>query len=55
MRSPYARSRRHIGFKGLSDRITRQYRRKGYSAARARQIGNATAGKVANLKKRKGS
>jgi hypothetical protein len=51
--SPYAKSRRrHIGFKALADRITGEYRRKGYSPTRARKIGQATAGKVANNKRK---
>lgn len=53
MTSPYnRRRRRHIGFKALAARITGQYRAKGYAPAKARQIGQATAGKVANSKKR---
>lgn len=52
MTSPWAKSRRHIGFGALSERIRREYRKKGYSAERARRIGNATAGKVANAKRK---
>lgn len=44
---------RKLGFKGLANKVTREYRRKGYSAATARKYGNATAGKVAWQKKRK--
>lgn len=47
------RPRRKLGFKGLESRVTREYRRKGYSPKRARAIGRATAGKVANLKRRR--
>lgn len=53
MTSPWAKSRRrNIGFRALSERIRRQYRKKGYSPERARRIGNATAGKVANAKRK---
>jgi hypothetical protein len=41
---------RHVGFKALSTKVTREYERKGYSASRARRIGNATAGKIARRK-----
>ena len=37
-------------FERLSDKITASYRRKGFSAKRARYIGNATAGKIARKK-----
>lgn len=47
-----ARPRRKLGFKGLEERVTREYRRKGYAPGRARAIGKATAGKVANRKRR---
>ena len=45
-----ARKSRHLGFMGLSNRITREYIREGKSPKRARYIGNATAGKVAREK-----
>lgn len=44
---------KHIGFKKLSNEVTAEYRKKGYSAKRARAIGNDTAGKVAAKKRRK--
>lgn len=45
--------RKRPGFAGLAARITREYERKGYSRSRARQIGRATAGKVAREKRRR--
>lgn len=47
------RRSKHIGFKRLSNKITREYRHKGFSKSRARHIGDATAGKVAREKKKK--
>ncbi len=41
------------GFRKLSNKITRTYKAKGFSPKRARYIGNATAGKVARIKKGK--
>jgi hypothetical protein len=40
-------------FNKLKNKVATDYRKKGYSASRARQIGQATAGKVANAKHRK--
>ena len=37
-------------FAKLSNSVTREYRRKGFSAKRARHIGDATAGKIARRK-----
>lgn len=37
-------------FDRLKNRITREYRREGYSKTRARYIGRATAGEVARAK-----
>lgn len=37
----------------LSGKITRSYEKKGYSKKRASKIGHATAGKIANYKKRR--
>lgn len=50
--TPRRRRRHKLGFKGLEARVEREYRRKGYSTRRARAIGQATAGKVANRKRR---
>lgn len=40
-------------FRRLSNEITGEYERKGFSRRRARYIGNATAGKVARRKRRR--
>lgn len=49
-----ARARKKkIGFKGLSNRVTREYERKGVSASTARKWGRATAGKVRAEQRRK--
>ena len=40
-------------FKKLANKIAAEYRRKGLSARKARQIGNATAGKVRREKSAK--
>lgn len=40
------RKKKKLGFKRLATEVTREYLRKGYSAERARKIGNATAAKV---------
>ena len=37
---------KHIGFEKLSERVAREYERKGYSRKRAELIGRETAGKV---------
>lgn len=42
-------------FRKLSDRVTREYRSKGFSASKAREIGNATAAKISRIKNRKRS
>lgn len=39
-------------FGKLSGAVTREYERKGYSKAKARKIGRATAGKIAREKGR---
>lgn len=44
---------KHIGFRGLENKVTREYEKKGYGARRARAIGKATAGKVATAKRKK--
>ena len=41
-------------FKALARKVEAEYRAKGYSLNRAREIGAATAGKVANEKHGKG-
>ncbi len=41
-------------FKALARKVEVEYRAKGYSLKRAREIGAATAGKVANEKHGKG-
>lgn len=40
-------------FNRLKNRVSAEYRKKGYSAKRAAYIGRATAGKVAREKRRK--
>jgi hypothetical protein len=47
------RRKRRTSFERLSDRIARSYRAKGYSAKRARYIGDAAAGRVARRKRRR--
>jgi hypothetical protein len=46
------RRKRKLGVKGLERRVASEYRRKGYSDARARAIGKAVAGNVATRKRR---
>ena len=40
-------------FRRLADKVTAEYRRKGVSAKTARRWGNATAAKVARIKRRR--
>lgn len=44
------RAKKVSKFDKLSNKVTREYEKKGVSAKKARQIGNATAGKVAREK-----
>lgn len=42
-----------IGFKKLASTVSAEYRKKGYSKAKAAYIGKATAGKIAREKARR--
>jgi hypothetical protein len=44
---------RHIGFRGLDTKVTREYEKKGYSKAKAELYGRETAAKVYHEQQRK--
>lgn len=46
------KKRRRKPFSNLSEKVTKEYEKKGYSRKKASQIGHATAGKVAQEKKK---
>lgn len=49
-----ATKKKHPGFKAVSGKITKEYEKKGVSDKKAKEIGVATAGKIANeIKKKK--
>ncbi|MEM3859506.1 MAG: hypothetical protein QW478_08890 [Candidatus Micrarchaeaceae archaeon] len=47
------RTKKHIGFNRLANKVAREYRKKGYSAKTARKYGQETAGKIYWYKKRR--
>jgi len=45
-------SKEHPGFKGLSNKVEKEYEKKGVSKKKAKEIGKKVAGKIANEKKK---